>query len=99
MFLSLPHHNHADPEVPQEEISCTAFHPGSQTFHLHRAGQVLDAYPCLACLAGSTFATIWRGVPAAPTAVAALAGVFTWPGCRSGIHGHLPDLRAPPRVV
>ena len=98
MLLSLPH-THSDPGVPQTEISCTVSQPGSPTLHLHGEGRVLDSHPCLACLAGSTAAIAWQDVPVAPTAAAPATIVSARPGCRFGIHAHLPNLRAPPHVV
>jgi hypothetical protein len=95
MILSLPH-IHADPTVPQEAVSCSAALAGAQVVHLHHAGRTLPAHPCLACLAGTTFAVAssWVRLVGAGETVADRTTPHR--SCRTTFHAHLPGLRAPP---
>ena len=95
VILSLPH-THADPNVPQEAISCTASQVGSQDFHLHQRGRAMAAHPCLACLAGSTIAEMPYAVPFMRDVATGTHLQSAWKIHRSGTHAHLPDPRAPP---
>ena len=98
IILSQPN-NHADAGIPQEELTCSASHPLSSTFHLHGAGEVLTPHHCLACLAGSNHAsapvTVTLGSVISKHVQAAVAVT----DCRSKFRVHLPVLRAPPANV
>jgi len=95
MILSLPH-IHADPTVPQEVVSCSASLAGAQTAHLHRTGGYLPAHPCLACLAGSTFAVASSWTPLVDAGEAVADRATPHRSCRTTFHAYLPGLRAPP---
>jgi len=98
MILGLPHH-HADADIPQEGLACSASHPLSGTSHLHGVGEVLTPHDCLACLAGSNHesapATMTLGSMISDHVQVAVAVT----DCRSHSRFHLPLHRGPPTNV
>ncbi len=95
MILSLPH-THGDRTAPEDIVSCSAAAAGAQTVHLHRAGRTLPAHPCLACLAGSTFAVTSSWAPFVDAGETVADRAAPHRSCRTTSHAHLPGLRAPP---
>ena len=85
IMLSLPH-SHADVDIPQEELACSASHPLSGSFHLHGAGEVLNPHHCLAMTLGIVISEYAQ--PAAAVT-----------DCRSHGRFHLPLHRGPPTTV
>ena len=95
LLLGLPH-THTDPKVPRYEAPCTAAHPESHAYHLHRSAHQIAPHLCLACLASSTVADSEAGQPfLEPEPLSRVPQIAT-PNCRHEIHAYLPDLRAPP---
>ncbi len=92
-------HNHAEAGVPQEHLACRASHPLSQESHLHGAGEAMTPHPCLACLVGSTAASV-PGLSRLDGLAPGLRGLESAGNpARSLIRTQLPPSRGPPQVA
>ena len=92
-------HFHADTQVSQEVLACTASSPISHEVHLHGAGETLTPHPCVACLAGTSRAA----APSPVTPGEVESAPFLWTeqphDVRSLNHSPLPLLRGPPATL
>jgi hypothetical protein len=98
-FLHGVPHQHTDTTVSQLLIACPVEHSDTRETHLHDLGESLTPRLCLACLAGSTIASI-PVVDEACESVPGPSGLAVGsPDLRSGRNAYLPLLRGPPVVA
>lgn len=92
-------HNHAEAGVPQELLACRASHPLSQESHLHGAGEAMTPHPCLACLVGSTAASVpgLSRIDGLAPEQRRLEGAASH--ARSVVRTQLPPSRGPPQIA
>ena len=96
--LAVPHH-HADFDVPQERLACSASHPLSGESHLHRGGETLDAHPCFTCVVGSVLPSAPPGASAEDAPDQRVLTAAAFPDFRSHHRALLPLHRGPPATL